>query len=293
VKIFTQEGFNIDEGLDLGMRWGLLGVRLGVIGVNIVILVIIVLSVLPLAMGGLEIDIPEDEGSQWTADDVISFSQPVRIYNGGYYDIEDFVVYFHLEDSQGNVISDYRNMPVDINAGRRTTVNIAMEIDPEDIGEEEMRNLVFNGTTFEMLVELEAKYMMRLMEIHVNHTEEMEWEPLIRDYGINLWGVYAQYNGSQMELVAPFFVDASEILNGQTVNVECILSNGTSVLGTDTEIVTLQQFTEGDMSFLLSEEATDWLSSHSDELTFTILIEFDGVEAQQVTQYYWTPPGGM
>ena len=110
------------------MRWGLLGVRLGVIGVNIVILVIIVLSVLPLAMGGLEINIPEDEGSQWTADDVISFSQPVRIYNGGYYDIEDFVVYFHLEDSQGNVISDYRNMPVDINAGRRTTVNIAMEI---------------------------------------------------------------------------------------------------------------------------------------------------------------------
>ena len=202
------------------------------------------------------------------------------------------MVHFYLEDDAGSVIADYWNMPVDIDAGRRTTVNILMEIDQEDISDEQMRNLVFNATTLGMLVELEAKYMMKLIEINVNHTEEMQWEPLIQDYGIYQEGVRAESSGPQMEIVAPFFVSASEILDGQNVVVNCTLANSTSALGTDSQNITLHQYTDGELRFMLSEEVSTWMSSHTEELTFSFIIGFNGAESQQTIQYFWDPYGG-
>jgi len=273
------------------MKLGLLGVRLGILGVYIVVLVIILLAILPLVYGGIEIEIPEGENSSFSVDENrISFRQPVRIYNGGFYDIEDFVIHFYLEDENGNVISDCTNMPVDINAGRRTTVLISLDIDLDEIEEETLRNMVFNGTLLEMLVELRTRYMLQLMELEVNYTDEMEWEPLIRDYGIEQWGIYTQYNGSQMVIIAPFFVDASEMLDNQMLTLNCTLSNSTALLGLDEETITLHQYTQGEFRFTLDEQATSWLANHSEELTFTISLEVAGVDASATFYYYWNPP---
>lgn len=272
------------------MKLGLLGVRLGILGVYIVIIAIIALAIFPLVYGGIEIDVQEGEDSNFSVSgNKISFRQPVRVYNGGFYDIEDFVFHFYLEDEDGNVISDYTNMPVDIDAGKYTTVMISLDIDLDEIEEETLRNMVFNGTVLEMLVELRTKYMLQLMELEVNYTDEMEWEPLIRDYGIEEWGIYTQYNGSQMEIVAPFFVDASEMLDDEIITLDCTLSNSTAILGADSETITLHQYTQGEFRFRLDENATSWLANHSEELTFTMTLEVAGVDASAIFYYYWNP----
>ncbi|NYT12015.1 MAG: hypothetical protein GKC03_05615 [Methanomassiliicoccales archaeon] len=271
------------------MKWGLLGVRLGILGINIVIIVIIIMSIVPLATGGMDVDIPEGQTSWTVQDNVISLSQPVRIYNGGFYDFEDFTVHFYLEDSDGSVITDYRNSPVDIDAGKRTTVNINLRIDLNDMGEEGMRNLVFNGTTFNMLVEIDTAYMMKLIWLNVNVSEEMEWEPLIQDYGINEWGIQYYMVGSQMQIDVPYFIEASEMLNDQDVGIDCVLRNDTSVMGNASEQVTLQGYTEGTLSFLLSEEASQWLLHNEEELTFDFQIEVEEVTGNQEYHYHWDP----
>jgi hypothetical protein len=272
------------------MKWGLLGVRLGILGITIVIIVIIIMSIVPLAMGGMDVDIPEGEGS-WTAhDNVISMSQPIRIYNGGFYDFEDFTVHFYLEDSLGNVITDYRNNPVDIEAGERTTVNINLLIDLDDMGEEGMKNLVFNGTTFNMMVEMNTGYMMKLIWLNVNVTEEMEWEALINDYGINEWGIQYYMIGSQMQIEVPYFIETSEMLDGQEAGVDCVLRNATSVMGNASDQVTFHGYTEGTLSFLLSEEASQRLLHNEEELIFDFQIEVEEVTGNQEYEYHWYPP---
>lgn len=272
------------------MKWGLLGVRLGILGVSIVIVVIILMSIVPLAMGGLDIEIPEGQTSWTVQENVISLNQPVRIYNGGFYDFEDFTVHFYLEDEDGNVITDYQNPPADINTGETTTLNINLRIDLDDIGEEGMRNLVFNGTSFDMLVELKTGYMMKLVWANVNASQEMDWEPLINDYGINEWGIHYNMVGDRMEMVVPYFIQASDMLNGLDVGIECTLSNATSVMGTAVDQITMHGYTEGTLEFLLSEEASQWLLHNEDELTLSFQIGFEGVAEEHVYNYHWYPP---
>ncbi len=274
------------------MKWALLGVRLGTIAVSIVIAIIIILSILPLAMGGLDVDIPETQESSWTLqDDVFSFSQPIRVNNGGYYDIEDFSVSFEISDDMGNKITDYVNTPVDLTAGETTQFNVMLRIDLDDISNEAISNMVFNGTTFDTEVEIEAQYMMKLMKMSVNASEQMDWSPLIQDYGVE--NVYHTSNDSAITLHAPYYISASDMLNGQSITVDCVLSNSTSIIGESSETITLSQYTTGEFLFPLSEQTSQFMLNNSQSLTLDMTVGFHGVEQQMTFDYYWEAPGGM
>jgi hypothetical protein len=272
------------------MKWGLLGVRLGILGVNIVIIAILVMSVVPLATDGIDVEIPEGHGDWTVTDSVIAFNQPVRIYNGGYYDFEDFSVHFYLEDDHGNVITDYASQPVDIVTGKRTTVNINMVIDLDDIGEDGMRNLVFNGTTFDMLAEIQTSYMMKLLTMSANLSEQMEWDPMIHDYGIRDWDIHYSLVGTRIQLDVPYYIDASDMLNDIDVGIDCRLRNYTSTIAETTDLVTLYGHTEGTLQFLISEEASQWMLHNDEELIFVLQIEVEGVTADHVCHYQWYAP---
>lgn len=236
-------------------------------------------------------DIPETQESSWTLqDDVFSFSQPVRINNGGYYHIEDFSIKFNISDHSGNTITDYANTPVDLVAGETTQFNVVLRIDLDDINDEAMRNMVFNGTTFDTEIEIEAQYMMKLMKMSVNASEQMDWDPLIQDYGVE--GVYHTSNGSAITLHAPYFVSASDMISGQSITVDCVLSNHTSVLGESSDVITLHQ-TTGEFLFPLSEEASHYMLNNSEHLTLEMTVGFHGVDVETTFDYYWEAPGGM
>ena len=77
------------------MRWELLSVRIGILVVSIITTMLLVLAVVPLAVGGLDIKLPQDQATGWTYDNstnAVSFDAPVQIYNGGFFDIEGFTV---------------------------------------------------------------------------------------------------------------------------------------------------------------------------------------------------------
>ncbi len=151
------------------MRWGLLGVRVGIILVNLAIVAIIVLSVLPLASGGLRIHLPQEELAKPSYENnVAKFTIPMDIYNGGYFDITDFSVHFRVSDGD-YLIADHASDPVTIVKGRTTQVNIDMELDLSTVPTTELKRLVFESTRLNVEVGMAAGYSMGLIKADCAH----------------------------------------------------------------------------------------------------------------------------
>ena len=132
------------------MRWELLSVRIGILVVSIITTMLLVLAVVPLAVGGLDIKLPQDQATGWTYDNstnAVSFDAPVQIYNGGFFDIEGFTVGIRLADQNGTLISESNSTPTDILAGRTNLVNVRMLLNLNEIQPSMLRELAFDHTT--------------------------------------------------------------------------------------------------------------------------------------------------
>lgn len=273
------------------MRWGLLAVRLGIIAVNIVIALIIILAVIPLATGGLDVNVPNSNESSWTLDgQVLHLSAPVSVYNGGFYDIEDFSLRMQVVDESGNEIMDDRSIPANLRAGKTTDVPLELSLDIGNVSQEAKRKIVFEGASYNISLSIEARYIMKLMKLGIAVEDEMRWDPLINEYRIDQSQIRYEYNGSQIELIVPYYISTSQMVNGYEINVTSELRNSTSVLGEEFNQTTLTPNPNHEFRFPLSQEASIWLATHSETLTINLRIDFMGANAEESIQYYWDAP---
>lgn len=273
------------------MRWGLLAVRLGIIAVNIVIALIILLAVIPLATGGLDVNVPSSNESSWTLDgQVLHLSAPVSVYNGGFYDIEDFSLRMQVVDESGNEIMDDRSIPANLKSGNTTDVPLQLSLDIGNVSQEAKRKIVFDGALFNISLNIEAHYIMKLMKLGIAVEDEIRWDPLINEYRIDQSQIRFEYSGSQIEMIVPYFISTSQMVYGYEINVTSELRNSTSVLGEGSDQVTLTPSTSGEFRFMLSQEASIWLATHSETLTIYLSLDFMGASAEESLQYYWSAP---
>jgi hypothetical protein len=272
------------------MRWGLIGVRIGMILVNLAIAAIIVLSVLPLVSGGLRIDLPDEDLARPTYENnIVTFSIPVDIYNGGYFDITDYRVHFRVTDGD-YLVADHTSAPVNIITGRTNHVNIDLELDLSTVPTAELEKLVFERTTLDLEVGMAAGYTMGLTRGDVRINQSMEWEPLIRDFAVDAQGVQLQPDGTNVDLLAPYSVIAADMVTGNAVDLHAPLRNSTSLLGSVSHTITLQSDNQGQLSFTIGQQAALWLMSHPEDLTIGTDLTFQGASFQQDYPYHW---GGM
>jgi hypothetical protein len=273
------------------MRWGLLAVRLGIIAVNIVIALIIILAVIPLATGGLDVNVPNSNESSWTLDgQILHLSAPVSVYNGGFYDIEDFSLRMQVVDESGNEIMDDRSIPANLRAGKTTPVPLELSLDIGNLSQEAKRKIVFEGASFNISLSIEAHYIMKLMKLGIAVEDEMHWDPLINEYRIDQSQIRYEYSGSQIVMIVPYYISTSQMVYGYEINVTSELRNSTSVLGEGSDQVTLTPSTNGEFRFMLSQEASIWLATHSETLTMDLRLNFMGANAEESIQYYWDAP---
>jgi hypothetical protein len=274
------------------MRWGLLGVKLGIVTVNLIIALIIILAVVPLGMGGLDVDVPDTGESSWALEgDVLHLNAPISVYNGGFYDLEDFSLGLHVQDENGDQLMNDLTNPVDLKAGGTTDVDLDLSVDIGDIPLEAKRKIVFEGASFDISVNIETYYMMKLMKFDIVVSDEMHWDPFISDFGIDQSGIYYQHSGSQIEMIVPYHISASDMVNGYVIGTSSELRNSTSLLGVGSDNVELAPYTNGEFHFIMSQDATTWMATHSDMLTVTLDLTFMGATAQDTFQYYWNAPG--
>jgi hypothetical protein len=273
------------------MRWGLLAVRLGIIAVNIVIALIIILAVIPLATGGLDVNVPSSNESSWTLDgQVLHLSAPVSVYNGGFYDIEDFSLRMQVVDESGNEIMDDRSIPANLKSGNTTDVPLQLSLDIGNVSQEAKRKIVFDGALFNISLNIEAHYIMKLMKLGIAVEDQIRWDPLINEYRIDQSQIRFEYSGSQIVMIVPYYISTSQMVYGYEINVTSELRNSTSVLGEGSKQVTLTPNTSDEFRFNLTQEASFWLATHSEMLTMDLRLDFMGASAEESIQYYWNAP---
>jgi hypothetical protein len=273
------------------MRWGLLAVRLGIIAVNVVIALIIILAVIPLATGGLDVNVPSSNESSWTLDgQVLHLSAPVSVYNGGFYDIEDFSLRMQVVDESGNEIMDDRSIPANLRAGKTTPVPLELSLDIGNVSQEAKRKIVFEGASYNISLSIEARYIMKLMKLGIAVEDEMHWDPLINEYRIDWDNIRFEDSGSQIVMIVPYYISASQMVYGYEINVTSELRSSTSVLGEEFNQTKLTPNPYHEFRFPLSQEAYVWLATHSETLTMNLRLDFMGATAEESIQYYWNAP---
>ncbi len=274
------------------MRWGLLGARLGILALKIIIVLIILLAIVPLAMGGLDVRLPESEEASWEMEgDVLRLSTPVEVRNGGYFNIEDFTVSFSFEDDSGDVVFNASTEPVDLIAGRTTTFDLDLSIDIGDIEADELRKIVFDGATYDLVVDVETYYMMKLMRLGVSLSNSFEWSPLVSGFEILESEIRFERIDTTAYVFVPYRIYSSEMIAGQEIAVGCEVSNATAQIGFGQEAITMSSVTEGEFRIAIDEEAAAWMGHNSEALTITITLDYMGATAHESVDYYWIPPG--
>ncbi len=274
------------------MRWGLLSVRIGILIVSVITTMLLLLAVVPLALGGLDIKFPQDQTTGWTYDNstnVVTFEAPVQVYNGGFYDIQDFSVGIRLTDMNGTLISESDSTPSDIVAGKTSLLNVRMDMDLDGMAPSILRELAFNHTTLNMSLTLSTYYMERLVNIHVGANQTMDWTPLIDNLQIDLQNVQMQQNGSAYVVQVPYGFDAGDLIVGKQVSIRTILRNATDVLGTGTDLVPIAKHNAGGLKMVISQAAALHLMMNHDNLTVDVIIEFQGAEFRQTYSRQWDP----
>jgi len=147
----------------------------------------------------------------------------VQIYNGGFYDIQDFSVGIRLADQNGSLITESNSTPTDILAGRTNLVNVRMLLDLNQIQSSQLRELAFNHTTLNASLTLASSYMDRLVNIHIGANRTMDWSPLVDNLKLDLQGMKLQQNVTAYDVTVPYSFDAGDMIMGQQVKVTTTL----------------------------------------------------------------------
>jgi hypothetical protein len=290
--VIVSDNINIDFFVLLSMRWALLSVRLGILVVSIITTMLLLLAVVPLAIGGLDIKLSQGQSDGWTYDNstnAVSFTAPVQVYNGGFYDIKGFTVGIKLADQTGSVITECESSPTDIVAGRTNLVDIGMKFDLNLIQPSMLKELAFNHTTLNLSLSLSTYYMENLVNIHIGANQTMDWNPLIDNLNVDLPRMELQQNRTAYDILVPYSFDAGDIIVGQQVNVRSTLSDPSGIIGSGKDKVLIDNQNDGGMRMHISQEAAQRLVSSQDTLTVDIIVEFRGVELEQTYGKKWQP----
>ena len=258
------------------MRWGLLAVRSSIITVNLVIIAIILMSILPLATGKLQVAVPEDGGGGPVMDgSKVTMSVPVDITNDGYFDIKDLTVRFKIADG-GRVLSERSSEPVDARAGRINHLNLSIVMDLDDIDEEHLKDLVFGSSVFDLEVSVEGGYSLGLVRASISTRQQIDWEPMVKSVDIDVNRVQWESNGTNMDMMVPYYFEASGIARGKSVDIEAEIVNSTSTLGAASASFIVGDVNHGELRFVVPQEKYLWLQAHPEDLVLVADISVMG-----------------
>ncbi len=247
------------------MRWGLFTTKMVIVLFNLGIVVILILSVLPLVQGGLNIEMPQND-SQWTySDNILSMQTPIQIYNGGFFDIQNFTLGFELRNNgSSDVLVSSQTAPVDIVHGRWTDIPLAFDMDLENMNRSTERELVFNDTSFNLSVSVQAQYTDRMITLGLNGYDVMNWTALIYDLNVDTSDLNVGSDGSNYMMSVPYHFSASTILSGAHVDIGVRLCDPTMVMGNSSKELTIQENNDGVFNMSVNYTVAHYLMSHTD-----------------------------
>ena len=104
------------------------------------------------------------------------------------------------------------------------------------------------------------------MNVGGNHS--YDWQPLVKDYGVDVNNMSLAQNGGQYALSVPYHLSVSDWIVGQSLDLKVTMGNSSATLATTDQHIILQQSTNGTMVLNVSGPAAQELISHPEQLHF-------------------------
>ena len=115
------------------------------------------------------------------------------------------------------------------------------------------------------------------------------WDPLISDLVV---GTPTLSSGVPLSASVPFGFDASSVITGQQMQVQCSLVNATGNVSQGSSSLTAQTHTAGHASMPFSVAESVWFLQHSEDWTVTLKVTVMGITVEQSCPYHWAAPLG-
>ncbi|OPY32630.1 MAG: hypothetical protein A4E32_01212 [Methanomassiliicoccales archaeon PtaU1.Bin124] len=291
--IFGTECLNYLTPYETGMRWSLLAVRFVIIAISLATTLILLLTVVPLATGGLDIQVPEGQQVQWhMSGDVVEAEVSVNIHNGGYFDIEDFTLSVNMTEMDGTHLATSSSVPTDLKAGKWTTATLPVRIDLNSLTPEQKSDIIFNGTEVKMALGLDSYFGLRFIHLTVNGAgnQTMEIPPMISNLSIDPAQLRLESTGAGYALVQPYSFGASDLVTGKTIQVAVSISNSSAVIGSASQSFTVETYNSGELRVPLSNSTAEELFTHDATLHVDATATLDGMSLSRTVIYEWTAP---
>ncbi|MCX6651480.1 MAG: hypothetical protein NT131_07490 [Methanomassiliicoccales archaeon] len=257
------------------MKLPLVATRIGILSFKLLVAVIVALSILPLIMGGINVDFGTDNETDWQLNgDTLELNSPLTVSNNGVFAINDLTVGFTFLDKQGNVLSQSESERMDIPAGGDTELPIIMSLDLGDMDQEERSDFIFNGTNTKFLIDVDAKYTLGLVSISFKGGDEMNWEPLISGLDVMSESAYLREEGGEYFMVIPYTLNAQDMVQGQMVVVTTQFRDAQGFVGNVTQTVELGPYMWEEPSVPIPFETYDRLMLNSEEVSASVTLTF-------------------
>jgi hypothetical protein len=140
---------------------------------------LIVLSLLPFVTGDFKVDLPGASGfNRSYQDGQLVFAGPVRICNGGVYDISDVTVDYQIKNSTGHQLTNKTAEWGTLSARSEVTRMLVFSIDYEHlIAESDW--MLFHPDSLIINVEISASYTLGLIAFSIESQIAFPWNGLI------------------------------------------------------------------------------------------------------------------
>ena len=272
------------------MKLPLVAVRLGILAFKLIVVLIIILSILPLLMGGIEVDLDTENESDWTYNGTsMRLDSPLTVTNNGYFDINDLTIGFTFLGQDGMVLSESTSDPMDIPAGRETELRIRMVLDLDDLSREVLSDIVFNGTHMEFKVGVSAKYSMDLVRISIEGGNDMSWQPLLSDLEVMNEYSHLMFDGDNYSISIPYTFNAQDLIRDQPVLVLTHFSDSHGYEVNVTQVIEASDHINEEAVVPITQEIYDRLMSNSEELNVSVTLVFLGCSNSVTETWWWSP----
>ena len=257
------------------------------IAVQIGVFVIIFLAIYPVAVK--DVCIESIGKATWSFDgENVIIEVPVKIKNGGYYDINAIKMAFGVKNSTSMFIDSNEELG-NIKGGEVKTLKVHIPINLRRIYNLEMPSLYhfYNYDTFHVNFSLSLKYLWNMVLFKSNYRANETWEPILKELKTYHPNMLFE-NNSKIKIILPYKISTAHYLYGNAKFDGDIYGNGK--IGEFNTDFPLGKEYKGNLNLIFNLSSGKSLIIKSQNLHLRGNLSFMGFNIPLAKDYWWGAP---
>ena len=163
-------------------------VRAFALVMSCVVATLTICNLFTIATKSIEVDIPTEEDISWSIDPQqkeILFRTSFAVKNHGTYDISNIDVAAKLVKDNDKSLISFEKQDMIVLRGSDKTFDLLISLDLDTISWFDWLSLMYNDTTLQLVLDIDASYMFGLVDFTVDEIIEIPWSPPIANLSEN------------------------------------------------------------------------------------------------------------